>query len=61
MIEDPWIIQQNIQRYLGLLEQRHHTAKARQKILELLTEAQFRFGHPDLPGARSTASVLFGR
>jgi hypothetical protein len=42
MIEDPVIIQLNIRHYLELLQRKHHTVEARQKILKFLKESQIR-------------------
>jgi hypothetical protein len=40
MMEDPEIIQLNIQHYRTFLKLNHHTAETRQRATELLAEAQ---------------------
>jgi hypothetical protein len=40
MMEDPEIIQLNIQHYRKFLKLNHHTAETRQRATELLAEAQ---------------------
>jgi len=40
MTEDPQIIRLNIRRYQELLKLDHHTPETRQRLIELLAEAQ---------------------
>jgi hypothetical protein len=49
MTEDPEIIQLNIRHYQQLLTQDHHTAETRQRVKELLNDAQARL--PDAVAA----------
>jgi hypothetical protein len=51
MMEDPAIIQLNIQHYQKFLKSNHNTAETRQRATELLAEA-----HAQLPVAKAEVS-----
>jgi hypothetical protein len=51
MMEDPQILELNIRHYQELLKLDRHTAETRQRLIELLAEAQ-----AQLPFARATIS-----
>ena len=52
MMEDPAIIQLNIQHYQKFLKSNHNTAETRQRATELLAEA-----HAQLPLAKAVVST----